>query len=93
MSDSGNFIRKECSQSLDRSSARTLWVPGRWTAASLKLPNASAMKIQCHLSRCIICLSLLYLLYIADCYHHCIITSGYHLPPSPQVSPDYCCHG
>ena len=59
MSDSWNFIRKECSLSLDRSSTRTLWVPGRWTAAN-KLPNASAKKT--HLSRCIICLSLLYLL-------------------------------
>ena len=52
-------MRKECTLSLDRSSARTLWVPGRCTAANLKLPCVSVKKMQ--RSRCIMCLFLLYL--------------------------------
>ena len=60
LSDLGHFMRKECSLFHDRSSARTLRVPGRWTAANLKFRYASAKKAQ--RSRCIICLSFEYLL-------------------------------
>ena len=38
VSDSGNFMWKECNLFLERLSARMLWDPGRWTATNLKLP-------------------------------------------------------
>ena len=38
VSDSGNCMRKEYNLFQERSSARTLWDPGRWTTTNLKLP-------------------------------------------------------
>ena len=79
MSDSGNFIRKECSQSLDRSSARTMWVPGRWTAASFKTPQQKEDTIACR------CISAIEDCYIPPLHYHIGLITRHRCPQITAV--------